>query len=83
MSDIQYPKVGQGPAAIASEEDLKKDKLGYTHPNLHRRVDPQQPAEDSGEVSPRDYRLGIYSVNSYRTTRVNTHDEESSESEVP
>lgn len=83
MSDTNYPKTAQGPAVPAAEHDLEADNLGYTNPNLHRRVDPQAPEADSQEVAPREYRLGVYSVNSYRTTKVNTHSESSEESEIP
>ena len=83
MGDILFPKTGQGPAKLASAEDLARDELGYTHPNLHRRIDPQQPEESSQEYKPRDYSIGISNVNSYRTTTINTHNEDSETSEIP
>lgn len=84
LSDTaKYPKLGQGPATIADDESLAKDDLGFTHPNLHRRVDASEPNPESGEVSPREYSFGIYGVDSYRTTKVNTHDEESTTCEIP
>lgn len=81
--DNPFPKVGQGPAVIASAEDLQKEEIGFTHPNLHRRIDPQAPAEGSEELKPRDYKLGIYGVNSYRTTAIHCQDDESDTVEVP
>lgn len=76
------PTIGQGPAVPADALELERDAVGFTNPNLHRRIDPQPPT-DAYEVAPRDYMLGIYDVYSYRTTQINTHDEESTTSEVP
>lgn len=82
-----YPRVGQGPARPATEEELAKDTLGFTNPNLHRRIDPHDPpiVEDpkAQELKPRDYELTIQHLHSYRTTTINSHDEESTYSEVP
>ena len=75
--------MGQGPAVLASEDDLIRDEVGFTHPNLHRRIDPQEPSADSKEYHPRDYSLGIYSVNSHRTTESHYHDEETDLDEIP
>lgn len=83
MGDIIFPKMGQGPAVVASDDDLIRDEVGYTHPNLHRRIDPQLPDDDSKEYHPRDYDLGIYSVNSHRTTTIHYHDEDTDEDETP
>lgn len=83
MSNIVFPKVGQGRAVLASQDDLKRDEVGFTHPNLHRRIDPQQLTIDSQEYHPRDYSIGISSVNSYRTTTIHHHDEETEEDEIP
>ena len=83
MSEILFPKTGQGPAKVANEEDLIRDAQGFTHPNLHRRIDPQQPSDGSVEYKPRDYSIGISNVYSYRTTKINTHDEDSEDSEIP
>lgn len=81
--DDQIVKVAQGPAKLATSEDLKKDAHGLTHPNLHTRIEPQDPSPESGEVKPTDYELTIQNVNSYRTTHKHYHDEESSKSEIP
>lgn len=77
----EYTKVGQGPAKLATEADLINDETGYTNPNLHRRIDPQE--RPLPELLKREYELGIYNVNSYRTTTTNYHDEDSSVSEIP
>ena len=83
----QYPVMGQGPATPASEEDLARDELGFTNPNLHRRIDPQEPpvADDprNQEVAPRSYQLDVQNVHSYRTTTINVHDEDSTDDETP
>lgn len=69
--------------------------LGYTHPNLHRRVetDPDIPqgsnypfiaydANGNGFVS--KVTFGVWDgIHSYRTTDYNTHDEESTTCEIP
>ena len=77
----EFPKVKQGVAVPASAEDLRRDRRGHTNPNLHRRVNPQEPdvAENAldQEVAPRDYQFAIEHVYSYRTTTLNTHDEDS------
>lgn len=36
IDDLKY---AQGPAKIATAEDLAKDQAGITYPNLHRRID--------------------------------------------
>lgn len=68
-------RIGQGPATIADAEALAKDKLGLTHPNLHRRIDPHQ-KDNPDEVSPRSYKLHIGGFLSFLTTEVHTHVEE-------
>jgi len=85
----QYPVIGQGPARPADSDDLARDELGFTHPNLHRRImnpgqDPQR-AENplNQEIAPRNYKLQIQNVHSYRTTQLNVHDEDSIDSEIP
>lgn len=72
----------EGTARPANEEELAKDELGFTNPNLHRRIDPQQPT-DPEEVLPRGYMFAIENGTSYRTTIINTHDEDSETSEIP
>lgn len=80
---INNPKIGQGPAIeLTAEDRYKDDKIGFTNPNLHRRVDPRIPS-NSYETSPRGYNIGIYGLESYRTTTVHLYDEASEESEIP
>ena len=66
--------IGEGPASIASSKDIKIEESGYTHPNLHRRINvfeegssdnPEQPYPES---KPRTYEVGIYNLESNRTT---------------
>ena len=82
MSDILFPKVEQGPAKLATDEEIQRDAVGFTHPNLHRRIDPQILPE-SNEYHPREYQLAINSLNSYRTTTIHNHDEETELDEIP
>lgn len=85
MDKDKFVRMGQGPAKLiesGSDED-KKDTHGFTQPNLHRRVDPKEPNSKSNEVSPKEYELGVYGFDSYRTTKINYHDEESETSEIP
>lgn len=85
--DEKYPVMGQGPAVPADEEALAKDELGFTNPNLHRRVDPQEPPVADNplnqEIAPRGYQISIQNLRSYRTTQINVHDEESIDCEIP
>lgn len=81
----KFPKVGQGPATKVSEDsnvvDAKakaKDDIGFTHPNLHRRIN----TPPDGTLHHK-YELGIQSVDSFRTAEIITHDEESTTSEIP
>lgn len=80
---MEYPLTGRGVAKPATEEDMKLDKAGLTNPNLHRRIDPQQPPEDSGEVLPREYKFSIAGWDSYRNTKNFIQDENSDSSEIP
>lgn len=64
-------------------DDILRDKLGYTNPNLHRRLEPQPPKDGSGEVAPRDYQIAKIAMNSYRTVVFHYHDEDSTTSEIP
>lgn len=81
---IEFPKTAQGTAVPADAEALALDAHGFTNPNLHRRIDPQQPAAGSAETAPRDYLIGVYDgLHSYRTETIHYHDEESTTSEIP
>lgn len=77
--------MGRYPATTLTDEDVKRDEHGYTHPNLHRRIDPHTIHDDKDhmELKPRHYTIGILGTNSYRTTEMFTHDEDSETSEVP
>lgn len=77
--------MGRYPATTLTDEDIERDEHGYTHPNLHRRIDPHTIHNDTDhmEFKPRQYTIGILSTNSYRTTEMFTHDEDSETSEVP
>ena len=79
-----FPRMGQGPGYFidpASEEQVLDD-IGFTNPNLHRRIDPQEPTTE-GAVAPNSYSIGIYGKNSHRTVKLHLHDEESTTSETP
>ena len=92
------PIMGQGPAVQVSidddgvievirDDDYARDEVGFTNPNFHRRVDPKEPEISENilnqEVDPREYKLNLMGTNSYRTTIINVHDEESVVSEIP
>ena len=88
MADPQYhiddylTPTGAAAKPLTPEEQ-EKDDIGFTAPNLHRRVDPQPPV-DPRETRPREYTLGIYDkIHSYRTTDISYHDEESTTCEIP
>lgn len=76
------PKMGQGPAVPADEEALAKDHVGFTAPNLHRRVIAPTVIEP-GEVTPREYQLLVNGTNSYRITTQHAHTEYGDENEIP
>ena len=77
--------MGRYPATTLTDEDIKRDEHGYTHPNIHRRIDPHTIHDDKDhmELKPRQYTIGVLGTNSYRTTEMFTHDEDSETSEVP
>lgn len=78
---IRFPKTADGVAVPATEEDIERDQIGYTTPNLHRRVDPSHP---DTEVRDRKYTLGVYDgIHSMRTVEQFFHDEESETCEIP
>lgn len=64
-----------------TDEEQKKDDVGFTHLNLHRRI--TETERESPEVEPRDYKVIIQGLNSIRTTIKYVHDEESTTSEIP
>lgn len=77
----EFIKMAQGPAILADEKALSKDKQGLTHPNLHRRIKTNTTIGE--EDLPVDYGLSIQGVDSYRSTIILSHDEESTTRETP
>lgn len=71
-SDVEFEEIGQDTSRKVNALEQKRDDIGFTHPNLHRRIDAKMP-ENPQEVVPREYRLQINQYNSYRTTHVITH----------
>lgn len=78
------PQMGQGPATKIAPGSLdeRNNAHGFTHPDLHRVIDPSDPqyltdAEleeiSPHELEPRKYSVGIYGYDSYRTTRRVVH----------
>lgn len=69
--------------------------FGYTHPNLHRRIDleavgssetdyPFMPRDKDGIPYNQNIVIGVWDgLHSYRTTETYTHDEESTTCEIP
>lgn len=74
--------VSRKEASKASESELEKDKLGFTNPNLHRRINNDGHIIDP-ELKPRQYNLSISGYNSYRGVDITLHDEDSTTSEIP
>ena len=74
--------MGQGPAKQANQEDLDRDIIGFTNPNLHRRID--IPSNDfTSPILSKNVTVGIYGQDSYRTVEEILHDEESIIDEIP
>ena len=85
-NDVPYPHTAQGPATIVdpgSAEEDRDERLGFTHPNLHRRIDPKDENKGEYEFKARKYQLMVQGVNSYQTTTQNVHDDWSDDSEIP
>lgn len=81
-NEREYPQTGQGPAVKVEPGSIEesRDETGFTHPNLHRRVDPQLTDFNyPAEFKPRSYDFQIQGHNSFRTTTYNTHDENATE----
>lgn len=78
-----YPQTGQGPAHLATEQDVQKDEETYTNKNLDRRIYIHSKSEI--EIEDRRYQLNIQGTNSYKTTVSTIHDdsETADESEIP
>lgn len=68
-------RTAQGEAKPQTPEDQARDKVGFTHPNLHRVTDPKQ-KDNPYEVEPRKYRISVQGTDGYLTTEIITHTEE-------
>lgn len=81
MND-HYVPIAQGYATPVEPDSIedKRDALGFTNPNLHRRLNPTKP---ESELGPRDYKILVSGLNSYRTITKILHDEDSDTSEIP
>lgn len=47
----KFIEIGQGPAVVATDVDNVKNKLGYTHPDLHRYVNQQTELHDTDTLT--------------------------------
>lgn len=65
-----------------NEYDEYREKLGYTNPDLHRRIDQEGEYEYPELFSPK-YEIGIRGIYSYRGTEHFYHDESSTTCEIP
>ena len=71
----KYTSVANGEMVPANATDLVKDRIGFTNPNLHRRIDSETPEK---------YHIGVHdNMHSYRTVDTGGHDEESTTCEIP
>lgn len=77
MSDFQ------GKGVLATEEDIERDNVGYTNPNLHRRVDASNPEPESFEMKPRTYKFMRQGLNQLQLTEIYYQDDDSNEREIP
>ncbi len=77
--EITYPKTKNGQGLWKPVEsdsiEARRDDYGFTHPNLHRGK--------SNDTENRNISIGIYNLESYRTTETVLHDENSRDSEIP
>lgn len=71
-TELEFEEIGQDTSRKINDLEKRRDDIGFTNPNLHRRIDVKMP-ENSEELVPREYRLQINQYNSYRTTHVITH----------
>lgn len=96
--DSDPPIYDSAVAQPLTSEDAARDKLGFTNPNLHRRLDNKDHSDSAStmkvtpksqsipkgaELDLRNYTLQIHKVNSYRTVEYILHDEDSTTSEIP
>lgn len=82
MDNRYFEEIGtHGYLTPLTEGEVAKDNVGFTNPNLHRRITPTD--RDLPEVKRREYKVRIQGLNSIRTTISSIHDEESNTSEIP
>lgn len=77
-SDDLFTPIGQGLGEVVEDGTIEAEReldSKFTHPNLHRRIDPQQPTSPDEKFT-RSYEFGIYGFNSHRIVTKNTHIEE-------
>lgn len=80
---VEFPEMYNGPVKPLTPEEQEKDRRGYTHPNLHRRVTTDETYRAPGEYLPRKYYLGLHGVCSIRVTEKFVHSERAIDVEVP
>jgi len=80
---IEDYKYAQGPAKLATEEEIAKDESGITDPNLHRRIDEDLTVLQPDQVEKDTHSLLVAGTNSYRHTTHYYHDDASTTSEIP
>lgn len=61
------------PEAILDPVAYDRDLLGYTNPNLHRRINVPGSDRELPEVAPRNYAISVGGLNSYRTVETIYH----------
>lgn len=97
--DSFYPLASDEGLILVADFDViilrNVGEMGYTHPNLHRRIDqdPEIPVGSNypfvhyrpdGTAYPQHVTIGVWDGrNSYRTTTTFIHDEESTTCEIP
>lgn len=79
IKELNIEEIGQGPAQPATEAEISFDELGYTTPNLHRRIDSRLDDQDTEEITPKDYKFTIQGLNSHRYSRKTFHVDDISE----
>lgn len=62
---IEIPRTAQGYAVPveSGSEEAQKDELGYTNPNLHRRINEDEESDES-------YQVLVQGSNSYKTVTI-------------
>jgi len=78
LENFGVQPLAQGPPREVSPEDIARDLIGFTHPNLHMRV--VRPSTHTPTIR---YYFGIFGFNNWRTVIVPVHEEGSTTSEIP